>query len=482
MKTIINVLLIFLVQNLMAQSPEALIEQSMNRLGPWQEVLTLHHITKGESYNKWQNYDFFNPTANKNEVYRVFDFKNNNYYYKTVQQYGGGYKFEFTTIGKDTTRYSYDVNQSRNGKTITKAGKQLYESGYNILNQTLPYYLLKSVMNSKDSLTIINSSNDLAFRRHLKNGSTEDYFFDINTSYLKKMSSTASGQIVERYFQDYITEQNLYFPKLVSVYLDNELLNIDRTVELKIDDKFNSNLLQLPEDYTIVPVNAPAAPIVSEIAKDVFLIEKVPGGRNMMFVNMDEFIFVTEAPLNSAVSQSMIDLINKTIPDKPIKYVHISHFHNDHSNGIRSFIAEGAALIATPHTIIPLETIIFDSTGRFNDRLSKERKKPKIESFSGIKVLKDKNHEIQLHEIKTTHAKGMSFVYLPKEKILYQGDLYTLPDDGTITPAIEVTRNFHAYLKKKNIKPNRIIGHHGHSDISFEILEKAVSLKTQKKP
>jgi hypothetical protein len=82
-----------------------------------------------------------------------------------------------------------------------------------------------------------------------------------------------------------------------------------------------------------------------------------------------------------------------------------------------------------------------------------------------------------LHEIKTTHAEGMSFVYLPKEKIIYEGDLYSLPDDGTIATAIEATRSFHAYLKKKRINPERIIGHHGRADISMEIINKAVSMK-----
>jgi glyoxylase-like metal-dependent hydrolase (beta-lactamase superfamily II) len=293
---------------------------------------------------------------------------------------------------------------------------------------------------------------------------------------LNKLSFSTSGQLVERFFSDYTDVQQLKYPKKTTVYVDKSLNTIERLTDVQFNKPFNKQLLTIPQDY-VVAAPSPTAAKVSEIAKDVFLIQNITGGRNMMFVNMDDYVFVTESPLNSDVSQSLIDLIHKTVPGKPIKYVHLSHFHNDHSNGIRAFVADGATLIATSPTIEPLKTIINDTSGRFKDKLSKEKRTAQFESFSGVKILKDKNHEIQLHEIKTTHAEGMSFLYLPKENIIYEGDLYTLPDDGTITPAIEATRNFHAYLKKKKINPVRIIGHHGRSDITMDIMNKAVSTK-----
>jgi glyoxylase-like metal-dependent hydrolase (beta-lactamase superfamily II) len=459
-----------------AQSPAEIISQSMQASGKWQDVETLRYSTKGENYNKWQTYDFFNPKGSGIESFREYDFKARQYYFKTIAEYGGGYKFVFATVGKDTSRYLYDVNQMRNGKEMSRGNKAAYEAGFSFNNQFLPYYLLKFVLDSRDSLSSAVTNDGPIVRRHLKSGIVEEYSFSKDNMQLDKMSFTTSGQLVERYFTDYTTVQQLKYPKTTKVYVDRALNTVESLSDVQFNKIFNKQLLSLPEGY-VFAAPAPTTTKVTEIAKDVFLIQHITGGRNMMFVNMDDYVFVTESPLNSDVSQSLIDLIHKTVPGKPIKYVHLSHFHNDHSNGIRAFVAEGTTLIATSPTIEPLKTIINDTSSRFKDKLSKEKRAANFESFSGLKILKDRNHEIQLHEIKTNHAKGMSFVYLPKENIIYEGDLYTLPDDGTITPAIETTRQFHTYLKKKKINPSRIIGHHGRADITMNIMNKAVLLK-----
>jgi glyoxylase-like metal-dependent hydrolase (beta-lactamase superfamily II) len=192
---------------------------------------------------------------------------------------------------------------------------------------------------------------------------------------------------------------------------------------------------------------------------------------------MDDYVFVTEAPISSDLTKSIVDIIRKTIPNKPIKYVHLSHFHSDHVSGIRTYVVEGATILTTPLTVAPIKTLIDDKGVLFKDELTKNYKPALYETFTKTKVLKDANHEIQIHELKNGHAEGMSFVYLPKEQIIYQGDLLSIPEDGVITPAIEITRDFHKFIKSKKLPVKRIIGHHGLSNITTEILNTAISKK-----
>ncbi len=255
--------------------------------------------------------------------------------------------------------------------------------------------------------------------------------------------------------------------------MDGALLTHDSVYNVTTEPLQESKL-QLPAGYTIDSTSL--SPKVSSLSNGVYLIEHVPGGRNMLFVELEKGIFVTEAPLSVEVSQAMIDLIHKTVPGKPIQYVHLSHFHNDHTNGIRAFAAEGATIVATEYTAGVIRSIVDDRSGRFKDRFSAMDKQA---DFLSLAHFNEKAGEgvIQLHEMPNNHAKGLSFVYLPADKIIYEGDLYSLPADGTITPAIEITRQFYRFIQEKNIHPSRIIGHHGHSNITAAILRTAVHSK-----
>ena len=73
-----------------------------------------------------------------------------------------------------------------------------------------------------------------------------------------------------------------------------------------------------------------------------------------------------EPPLYKSRSQAVIAQIKARFPNKPIRYVNVTHFHNDHGGGVRAYAAEGAtvvvgqasrshfeAILAAPHTVVP---------------------------------------------------------------------------------------------------------------------------------
>jgi glyoxylase-like metal-dependent hydrolase (beta-lactamase superfamily II) len=456
------------------QSAKDVFDELLEKNGPWKDVKTLRFTTTRKNHNKWQNYSFTKPVATNDEAYAEFDFTNKRYFTKTIGRYGGGYEFIFATVGKDTTRWFYDVNQSRNGRQMLKSGKGVFENSFAFANAFFPYYNLKAVKESGDSLSMGTGNEGKHITRNLRNGLKIDYYFG-KDDLLSKISRVQGGKLFEQLFSDYTNSNNLNYAMQIETYIDKVLTTVDRIKTLETNTPFNVRLLDVPSDYTIA---GPAKTIqTTEIAKDVFLIEGIGGDRNVLFINMDDHIFVTEAPLNSETTKVIADIIHKTVPNKPIKYVHLSHFHNDHVNGIRTWVSEGATIITTPPTVDPIKTLIEDKSGHFKDELAKNYRPGNFQTFNKVKVLKDSNHEIQLHEIKNGHAQGMSFVYLPKEQIIYQGDLYSVPEDAVITPAIEITRDFNRYVQKNKLKVKRIIGHHGLSNITPEMLSKAIGMK-----
>jgi glyoxylase-like metal-dependent hydrolase (beta-lactamase superfamily II) len=355
----------------------------------------------------------------------------------------------------------YDVLKSRNGHLLQQGGKRAFDAGFQLLNETFPFYALQAVLQLGEPLLW---ESDTTVKRTLKDGSEEWLVFG-NDGHLSLIRRVQKGLVTEKRFSDYRRQDGLYYPKRVSNWSNGELVRQDDVASLAVNQAFDQKFLVIPDGYKTAP---PAPPMkATAIAKDVYLIEQVSGGRNVLFVDLADGVLVTEAPVSKEVSQGIIQLIQQTLPGKKIRYVHLSHFHNDHTTGINAFLAAGATLIATPATIAAVKTLVPPDLAASASFLS----------FTKEHQLQDAAHRIHFYEVPNTHAEGMSMVYLPQEQIIYQGDLYSLPDDRTITPAIATNRDFYQFLKRNKLAVKRIIGHHGASDIGMEDLEKAVKAK-----
>ena len=71
----------------------------------------------------------------------------------------------------------------------------------------------------------------------------------------------------------------------------------------------------------------------------------------MPFDYEDENGRAFEAPLFEERSVKVIEAIKEKFPDKPIRYTMMTHYHQDHSGGIRTYAAEGATIIAHSNII-----------------------------------------------------------------------------------------------------------------------------------
>lgn len=179
---------------------------------------------------------------------------------------------------------------------------------------------------------------------------------------------------------------------------------------------------------------------MEEAAPGVWIVRVRPGF-HVMFVEMADFVIAVDAPSGyrepqivpmadwavgstpSSISRAYLEQMRRTVPDKPIRYVAITHPHGDHAGGLRAFVAEGVTIVTTeegraayertakrPHTLAP-------------DRQSEVGAEPKIEVFSGRRSLTDGTRTVELLEVTPNpHAEGAYVVYLPQEKVLFTHD------------------------------------------------------------
>jgi glyoxylase-like metal-dependent hydrolase (beta-lactamase superfamily II) len=180
-----------------------------------------------------------------------------------------------------------------------------------------------------------------------------------------------------------------------------------------------------------------------KLADGVWLI--AGGTHNSLAVDFRDFAAVIEGPLNEERSLAVIGEVNKLIPNKPIRYVVNTHHHFDHSGGLRTYLAQGATIVTHQANREYYEDVLFNPAPRtlqpdrfstFYPYFSGGRRPLPIETVNQKYVLSDGVRTVDLYPVQgLNHAATMLIVYLPKEKILVNADLYSPPAKGAPVPA-----------------------------------------------
>jgi glyoxylase-like metal-dependent hydrolase (beta-lactamase superfamily II) len=266
---------------------------------------------------------------------------------------------------------------------------------------------------------------------------------------------TGDGE-TQRVFSDYETVGGMMLPTRIA-----ELRGRDTTGTYRLDVALNANMpdssYQIPIGYTERRPGPARRDTVIALAPDVYLVSV---GYNLLAVAFDDHVFVVEAP--GFLSEQAIALIQKTIPNKPIRYVALTHHHDDHAGGIRAFIARGATVVTTPGNRAFLTRVAAAQRTLSPDALSRTPQPPKFELIeNGKRVYRDAHHVVELYDIGPGgHTNEMVIAYLPNEKILFQGDLLNIADDKLVPTANETTRHFAKRLKEMGLEPEVMAGVH----------------------
>jgi glyoxylase-like metal-dependent hydrolase (beta-lactamase superfamily II) len=209
---------------------------------------------------------------------------------------------------------------------------------------------------------------------------------------------------------------------------------------------------------TIPPVRVES----QRLADGVWLVGG--GSHNSVAVEFRDYAAVIEAPLNEERSLAVIGEVNRLIPNKPIRFVVNTHHHWDHLGGIRTYVHEGATVIAheanrpyyqevlraRPWTLQP---------DRFSLYPPEEWSEGYIfETVREKYVLGDESKIVELHNVQgLRHAAGMLVAYFPKEKIVVQADLYN-PQAPAATPA---SRTLYQNIQRLKLDVTTVVGIHG---------------------
>ena len=226
-----------------------------------------------------------------------------------------------------------------------------------------------------------------------------------------------------------------------------------------------------PDVATLVPAPAPAggrggggrgapAPLVvtsEKLGDGLYRLTTGPGSYDSVIVEFKDYIMMLEAGQSIERGEKYIAEAKKLIPNKPIRYVFNTHPHADHTGGLPALVEEGAIIITQKNNQEFLEKALNTPRTLLDDGLAKNPKKAKFETVAEKKVYSDGTRTVEFyHTWPVPHSNGLLIAYIPKEKVLFQGDFSVNPGE----PANDHVKALFPILEKLNLDFDRYINVH----------------------
>ncbi|HYI08106.1 MAG TPA: MBL fold metallo-hydrolase [Thermoanaerobaculia bacterium] len=329
-----------------------------------------------------------------------------------------------------------------------------------ILNRYMPHRYIRQLLNNRTALRALDD-------RTILSGSQTIYLDEKGLLHrvVQVLPTNGGDGVRETVYEDYKKTGNILLPSRLRTRVTSSVYgtveNVYRYEGVRAEAAFGEKDFTVPEGYTKPDYSYRGAFATRELAKDVWLLENVTRSTgqwsyNVMVVAFDTFVLVTEAPVDSATSERVLEKIRELAPGKPVRYLVQSHHHDDHIGGIRTYIAEGTTIVTTEAVKPLVEKLAAAPFLLTPDRLGRSPREPKLELVRSRMTVSDDNHSAVIRNIgPTPHARDLLMVYLPKEKILYQADMINegeYPDNAG-------TREFRKKIEGLDVKT--IVGLHG---------------------
>ena len=310
-------------------------------------------------------------------------------------------------------------------------------------------------------------------------GAQTTLYFDASTNLLTKSETLgndpiAGDAVTESIILGWQNVNGVQFPTGQITKIAGEMAQDYRYSDVRINSKLPDSIFEPPKDYAAAPPPPSGQLAVNELSKGVWLLEGLGGGFYApLVVEFSDHVMVVEPALNEATSRAVLDKVKELAPGKPVRYVAATHHHSDHSGGARTFFAEGVTLVTTPGNVNYFQRF---ATTRFTmppDAQQLNPRAPKIETIQNKKrVFSDAGRTVELIDIgPNSHAKEMVVAWLPKERILYCGDLLGRYPDNSITPAIQATVDFAAAIERLALPVERIVDTHSRVNTMADLRE-----------
>jgi len=273
---------------------------------------------------------------------------------------------------------------------------------------------------------------------------------------------------------------NVRLPHAQALFLNGDLYREEAFRNIINNGSFEAEAFDIPQEIRDTPENGErlvsqwtlrratlgvgyqgfAQPQNVEFAEVAQGVVHVTGSsHHSMAIEMEDHIILVGTPLFEERSVAVIQALAERFPGKPIRHAVVSHFHMDHSGGVRAYAANGATIIGH-ESIVPFLTTVLSAPHTYRpDSLEQSDIEAQIEGVTEPMELSDGTRTVQLHHIANEHATGMLVAYLPNERIIFVSDLYS--PGRPVTESNANALAFYQGVTAAGLNVSQVVGGHG---------------------
>jgi glyoxylase-like metal-dependent hydrolase (beta-lactamase superfamily II) len=185
------------------------------------------------------------------------------------------------------------------------------------------------------------------------------------------------------------------------------------------------------------------------------------GTHNSLVVEMSDFLVVFDAPVTDAQSAWLVGATKSQFPNKPIRWVVLTHHHMDHAGGVRGLLVDGGTLVVGAPGRAHFQKVLAAPMTRNTDLTPRSFAAVQIMEVTDSNVITDsRGRQVMMYVMDNPHAKGMMMGWVPDAKLGFVTDIWSPgpPLPAKPNPGLVAVVNT---VKKAGLQPERFAGGHG---------------------